>query len=164
MIERYCPIHRSQGIFGDKENTQEPCSMCNDEKRVPFGNHYEGEADCPKCVPKKPDIDLGKVFADPKFADVIAEARAEAGNKQLDLFTEPEPERTNRPVCDDPFCNCDDCTVTKPAPPKDELVVAAEGLLQYIRELYPRDFKPGGQGFICKHHIAIDNALAKRRK
>lgn len=41
----------------------------------------------------------------------------------------------------------------------DDLVTACQGLLQFVRERYPDDFKEGGRGFICPHHIAIEAAL-----
>jgi hypothetical protein len=44
------------------------------------------------------------------------------------------------------------------------LVEACEGLLQFIREKYPDDFKEGGRGFICPHHIEIADALAKAKE
>jgi hypothetical protein len=46
---------------------------------------------------------------------------------------------------------------------KDELndvVSAAKNLLDFVRQKYPDDFKPGGKGFVCPYHIALDKALS----
>jgi len=42
------------------------------------------------------------------------------------------------------------------------LIEAAEGLLAFIREKFPKDFEPGGQGYLCPHHKAIAAALSCR--
>ena len=42
-----------------------------------------------------------------------------------------------------------------------ELVGAAKGLLAFIHEKFPKDFEPGGNGYLCPHHRAIAAALAK---
>jgi hypothetical protein len=42
-----------------------------------------------------------------------------------------------------------------------ELLEACEGLLGFIRERYPDDFKEGGKGFTCPHHLAIEAAIKK---
>jgi hypothetical protein len=44
---------------------------------------------------------------------------------------------------------------------REELVEACEGLLTFIRERYPDDFKQGGRGFTCPHHMAIETAIKK---
>lgn len=41
----------------------------------------------------------------------------------------------------------------------DRLHSASFRLLQFIREKYPEDFAPGGKGFTCPYHQAIDQAL-----
>jgi hypothetical protein len=41
-----------------------------------------------------------------------------------------------------------------------EVKEKAQALLNFIKEKYPDDFKPGGRGYICPHHIALAEALA----
>jgi SNF2 family DNA or RNA helicase len=43
------------------------------------------------------------------------------------------------------------------------LAIAAEGLLAFIREKFPKDFEPGGHGYLCPHHRAMDSALTAYR-
>lgn len=42
-----------------------------------------------------------------------------------------------------------------------KLIEACESLLEFIRNRYPDDFKPGGKGFVCPHHLEIYNVLEK---
>lgn len=42
-----------------------------------------------------------------------------------------------------------------------EVVEATKVLLAFIREKFPKDFEPGGNGYLCPHHRAIAAALAK---
>lgn len=39
------------------------------------------------------------------------------------------------------------------------LTDAANGLLAFIRSKFPDDFRPGGRGFTCPHHQALEVAL-----
>ena len=40
-----------------------------------------------------------------------------------------------------------------------EVVEAAKNLLNFVRQKFPDDFKPGGKGFMCPYHIALDKAI-----
>lgn len=42
-----------------------------------------------------------------------------------------------------------------------ELEDACRGLLAFIQKRYPDDFREGGRGYICPHHIAINDALQR---
>lgn len=59
--------------------SKKPCPECNDTKRVVYGHHAEGEADCPSCVgyPKR-ERSLNAIIEDPKYKDCAATARATA--------------------------------------------------------------------------------------
>lgn len=53
-----------------------------------------------------------------------------------------------------PYCNPDGLVLAPMG-----LEAAARDLLAFIRERFPDDFKPGGKGFTCPHHLAIQRAL-----
>lgn len=61
-------------------------------------------------------------------------------------------------------CECGTCQYkhrAEEAEKREQLLrEAAEGLLAHIRDRFPDDFRDGGRGFVCPHHIKLAEALA----